>query len=455
VGAFFEIGIASIHMKKECQLLTNLLLSFRLVCAVLLVVSNANAVEQIKLNPSGFDAASLGESNAFSGCPNSLQIRECRIGTWSGQFWSSAVAEVLPSTKPLPLPYMKNPPDIAYRWNFSSKSVDDYLAETKATGLIILKDGQIVLERYQYDRKPEMPLRSFSMAKTVISMLIGIANQKGLVSSLDDHASKYWPEISQSAYGQTSIRNLLRMASGVSFKELYTWAPGDDNWEWGRVLYASKNISKPGEVLTYLNSKTARDYEQGSKFNYASIDTEILGRVLIRATGKSIAQLTQEWLWQPMGSEFKAYWLLSSTDSVEAGAGGFNAALRDYARLGNLLANDGRRGEQEIIPLHYLKEATDISLQPKAFKPRVATNYYGYGYQTWLFPMKKRTFAFQGIHGQFIFVQPESKIVMVQTSVFDNPSGRFDPFPYKKINALWLGVLDSLGGDSSEFYFSP
>ena len=442
-------------MNKERQLLNQLLMGFRLVCLALLVLGNANAAEQIKLNPSGVDAAALGESNAFSGCPNSLQVRECRVGTWSGQFWSSRVAEVPPSTKPLLLPYMKNAPTISYRWNFSSQSVDDYLAETKATGLIILKDGQIILERYQYDRKPDMPLRSFSMAKTVISLLVGIANQKGLISSLDDQASKYWPEISQSAYGQTTIRNLLRMASGISFKELYTWAPGDDNWEWGRVLYATKNISKPDAVVAYLNSKTERQYEQGTKFNYASINTEILGRVLIRATGKSIAQLTQEWLWQPMGAEFKAYWLLSTTDLVEAGAGGFNAALRDYARLGNLLANDGRRGDQEVIPLNYLKEATDLNMQPNAFKPRSATNYYGYGYQTWLFPMKKRTFAFQGIHGQLIFVQPESKIVMVQTSVFDNPSGRFDPFPYKKINALWLGVLDSLGGDSSEFYFAP
>ncbi|MBU3631274.1 serine hydrolase [Polynucleobacter sp. AP-Melu-500A-A1] len=442
-------------MKKERQLLNQSLIVFRLVCITLLVLGNANATEQIKLNPSGVDAAALGEPNAFSGCPNALQIRECRVGTWSGQFWSSRVAEVPPSTKPLLLPYMKNAPNVSYRWNFSSRSVDEYLAETKATGLIILKDGQIVLERYQYDRKPDMPLRSFSMAKTVISMLVGIANQKGLISSLDDHASKYWPGISQSAYGQTTIRNLLRMASDIPFKELYTWAPGDDNWEWGRVLYATKNISKPDEIVAYLNSKTERQYEQGTKFNYASIETEILGRVLIRATGKSIAQLTQEWLWQPMGAEFKAYWLLSTTDSVEAGAGGFNAALRDYARLGNLLANDGRRDDQEVIPLNYLKEATDLNMQPNAFKPRSATNYYGYGYQTWLFPMKKRTFAFQGIHGQFIFVQPESKIVMVQTSVFDNPSGRFDPFPYKKINALWLGVLDSLGGDSSEFYISP
>lgn len=146
---------------------------------------------------------------------------------------------------------------------------------------------------------------------------------------------------------------------------------------------------------------------------------------------------------------------MSSTDSVEAVAGGFNATLRDYARLGDLMANDGKRNQQTIIPYNYLMEATDQALQPKALKPRSATNYYGYGYQTWIFPMKKRTFAFLGIHGQLIFVQPESKIVMVQTSVFDNPNGRLDPFPFKKINSLWLGVLDSLGGDSAEYNFSP
>jgi len=407
------------------------------------------ALEQIVFNPTGPDAQQLGQSQMYVGCPAPLVTRECRVGDWSGQFWTSPVAEVLPARKPEPLLLINNPPEISYRWGMFSKSVDDYLSDTKATGLIILKDGKIVLERYQYDRKPGMPMRSFSMAKTVVSMLIGIANQKGFIRSLDDRAADYWPEIASSSYGQTTIRNLLRMASGIPYKELYTWGPGDDNWEWGQVLYANKNINHPEVVENYINSKTVRELDQGSKFNYASINTELLGRILRKATGKTVAQLTQEWLWQPMGAEYSAYWLLSTTDSVEAAAGGFNAALRDYARLGNLLANDGKRNGVQIIPFQYLQEATSVNLQPAAFAPKLAAPYYGYGYQTWLFPMKKRTFAFQGIHGQFIFVQPESKIVMVQTSVFDQPSGRFDPLPYKKINALWIGVLDSLGGDST------
>ena len=343
---------------------------------------------------------------------------------------------------------MLQPPEINYRWGFFNPSVDDYLSDTNATGLIILKNGQVVLERYQYDRRPEMRFRSFSMAKTVIALLIGIAHQKGLIASLDDPVFKYWPEIARSAYGQTSIKNMLRMSSGVTFQELYTFAPGDDNWEWGRVLYDRANASQPNKIVEYLNSKTERAYAEGAKFSYASIITEVLGRVLIRATGRSIALLTQDWLWQPMGAQDDAFWLVSTTDSAEGAAGSFNATLRDYARLGNLLANDGKQGGIEIIPTHYLLEATDASQQPLAFQPKVATPYFGYGFQVWLFPLKKRTFAFQGIFGQIIYVQPESKIVMVQTAAFEHPSGRFDPYPYKKLNALWFGVLDALGGDS-------
>jgi len=421
-----------------------------IIFALLVCITNCQAIEQIILNSDGPDADKLGKAKGYTSCNNPQKFSECRIGAWSGQFDTPNVAIVKAASQPSALPYMPGPPEVNYRWGFLNKSVDDYLSDTKATGLIILKNGQIVLERYQYDRKPEMRFRSFSMAKTIISILIGIANQKGLITSLDDPVLKYWPEISSSAYGQTSIRNMLRMSSGITFNELYSYAPGDDNWEWGKILYDRSNAARPDKIVQYLNSKTERTYTEGSKFSYASIITEVLGRVLIRATGKSIAMLTQEWLWQPMGAQSDALWYLSTTDSVEGAAGSFNATLRDYARLGNLLANDGVRNGVEIIPTQYLLEATDVSLQPLAFKPKVATPYFGYGYQIWLFPMKKRTFALQGIFGQQIYVQPDSKIVMVQTSVFDQPSGRFDPYPYKKLNALWLGVLDSLGGDSRQ-----
>jgi CubicO group peptidase (beta-lactamase class C family) len=277
-------------------------------------------------------------------------------------------------------------------------------------------------------------------------MLVGIAHEKGFIKSLDDKASDYWPEIVASAYGQTTIRNLLRMASGVSFKELYTWAPDDDLWMWGLVLYSPENSSRPEQIDQYLNTKTWREVEQGTRFKYASIETDILGRVLSRATGMTITKMTEDWLWKPMGAESEARWLVATTDWGEGTGGSFNATLRDYGRLGILLANDGVREGVQIIPREFLLDATDPARQPPAFRPRIATPSMGYGYQTWLLPLKERTFALLGIHGQTIFVQPKSGIVMVQTSVNDQASGRQDPRPYQFRDALWLGVLESLGG---------
>ena len=152
-----------------------------------------------------------------------------------------------------------------------------------------------------------------------------------------------------------------------------------------------------------------------------------------------------------MGAESEARWLLAPTDMAEATGGGFNATLRDYARFGVLLSNDGRRNDTQIIPLDFLLSATDANQVPKFFKPRIAAHFFGYGYQTWLFPFKERTFALQGIHGQVVLVQPSSKIVMVQTAVFDGASGRQDRAAWGRIWEVWRGVLGSLGGNTESY----
>lgn len=419
-----------------------------LASIVLSTLSGLAVAQPLQLRADGPDAERLGMKQGYPTCQQALTRPECRVGTWSANDKVERSAVVRPSMQPLALPRMDDPPPISYRWGLFSKTLDDFMADTKTTGLLVIKGGQVVAERYQYDRQPEMRFRSFSMAKTFTSMLVGIAHHKGLIRSLDDRALDYWPEIASSAYGQTTIRNLLRMASGVPFKELYTWTPDDDIWLWGRVLNLPENRGRPEKILEYLNTKTTREAEQGSRFKYATIETEILGRVLSRASGMTVTQMTEAWLWQPMGAEFEARWLLAGTDQGEGTGGSFNAALRDYGRFGILLANDGQRDGVQVIPRDYLLEATDATRQPPAFRPRSATPYMGYGYQTWILPLKERTFALQGIHGQHIFVQPRSGIVMVQTSVNDQASGRQDPRPYQYRDALWAGVLKSLGGVS-------
>ena len=419
-----------------------------LASVVLSAVCGLALAQPLQLRTGGPDAERLGMKQGYPTCQQALTRPECRVGTWSANDKVQRSAVVRPSMQPLALPRLDDPPRISYRWGLFSKTLDDFMADTKTTGLLVIKDGQVVAERYQYDRQPEMRFRSFSMAKTFTSMLVGIAHDKGLIRSLDDKALDYWPEIAASAYGQTTIRNLLRMASGVPFKELYTWTPDDDNWVWGRVLNLPENRGRPEKIVEHLDTKAIREAEQGSRFKYASIETEILGRVLSRASGMTVTQMTEAWLWQPMGAEAEARWLLAGTDQGEATGGGFNATLRDYGRFGILLANDGVREGVQVIPRDYLLDATDAARQPPAFRPRSATPSMGYGYQTWLVPLKERTFALQGIHGQAIFVQPRSGIVMVQTSVNDQASGRQDVRPYQYRDALWAGVLKSLGGFS-------
>ena len=400
----------------------------------------------LKMRADGPDAAALGQESGYKPCPQALVKPECRVGAWSVPASAFSRYAVKPSANPWPLPDHEAPPDISWKWGLFSKNIDDFMDATQTTGLLIIHKGKVVAERYQYDRKPGMPMRSFSMAKTFTAMLIGIALDKGLIRSLDDRAADYWPEIAPSAYGQTTLRNLLRMASGVRFRELYTWTADDDNWVWGQVLYHPANANTPVRVAEFLNTRTQREVEQGTRFSYASIETEVLGRVLRKATGRSVAELTEAWLWQALGAQDKAFWLYSPTDGVEGTAGSFNASLRDYGRFGVLLANDGQRGEVTVIPRDFLLDATDAQRQPWAFRPRVASSYFGYGYQTWLLPYKTRTFALQGIHGQTIYVQPESKIVMVQTAVYNWASGRQDNRPYHLRQAMWEGVLKSLGG---------
>jgi CubicO group peptidase (beta-lactamase class C family) len=365
-----------------------------------------------------------------------------RVGSWSAmdQVRGLPVRPVSRGDVVAPLPAVADPPTIRYRFRDVGYTLDDYLERQRVTGLIVLKNGQIVAERYRYGRTPQARFLSFSMAKSVTSLLVGIALDKGLIASLDDPAQKYAQELAGSAYGTTPMRHLLRMSSGLTFTERY-----DGNDDVDRLSRAA--ATGDPSVTDVLRSISDRRAGSGARFVYASAETEVLGRVLAGATGRNLADLTSDWLWRPLGAESDAFWVLSR-DGQERAWGFFNAALRDWARLGWMLAQGGRAGGRQVVPHDYLIDATDAQRQPDAFRPRRATPYFGYGYQFWLFPMRERSFALQGVHGQALFVQPASGIVMVQTAVYEAASGLQDPPPILERDALWRGVLQSLGGST-------
>jgi CubicO group peptidase (beta-lactamase class C family) len=391
------------------------------------------------------DEARLGKEQGYPiGATKAASwfVNPYRVGSWSAmdQVKGLPIRVVPRGPTVSPLAVAAQPATIRWRFRNLDYTLDDYLERQRVTSLLILKDGQIVAERYRYGRTPEARFLSFSMAKSVASMLVGIAADKGAIASLDDPAGKYAKDLAGSAYGSTSIRDLLRMSSGLTFTERYD---GNDD-----VARMSRSAATGYPSVTHiLRSVADRHSESGQKFVYASAETEVLGRVLAGATGRTVADLTSEWLWQPLGAEREAFWVVAH-DGQERTSGFFNASLRDWARLGWLLARDGRVGERQVVPRDYLLEATDWQRQPLAFRPRRATPYFGYGYQFWLLPIRERTFALQGMYGQAVFVQPGSGIVMVQTAVNEAPSGRQDPLPGQERNAFWLGVLQSLGGVS-------
>ena len=388
------------------------------------------------------DEQVLGKAQGYPPAPYAQQISQMayRVGSWSAL---DRVPGVLTQPVPrgeqvTPLPTAAQPPAIHYRYRNLRYSLDEYLERQRVTGLLILKNGEIVAERYRYGRQPEQRFLSFSMAKSVTSLLVGAALARGKIGSLDDSAGQYVPALAGSPYGETRLRDLLRMSSGLTFTERYDGR--DDVARLSRAV-ATGQPSVP-EVLASVRERHA---PPGARFVYASAETEVLGRVLTAATGQTLAQLTSQWLWQPMGAEQDAFWC-TARDGQAAAYFCFNASLRDWGRLGLLLAQDGRIGEQQLVPREYLLEATDAARQPPAFAPQRATPYFGYGYQFWLHPLHSRSFAMQGVHGQAVFVQPESGIVMVQTAVYEGASRVLDPLAYAERTALWMGVLEALGG---------
>jgi CubicO group peptidase (beta-lactamase class C family) len=337
--------------------------------------------------------------------------------------------------EPSSLPKVAAAPPLRYRFGGRVYSIDDYLAHQRTTGLLVIKDGRILVERYQYDRKPTDRLTSNSMAKSLIGIGIGFALSEGRIRSLDDPVLTYVPELKGNLYGQTRIRSLLRMASGGRFRE--------DNADRNDDAAAFARLHGNKGSVAAIRAFDTREAPEGERFHYASIETQVLTLVLRAAAGKSVAEYLTGRLWRPMGAEADATWI-TGPDDVERGAGFFNSTLRDWGRLAKLLANDGVLDGTQIIPKDYLVEATDWHRHPAAFAPKESPPTNGYGYQFWTMRGEKRRFVLRGVYGQAIYVDPELKLVLVHTAVAKTASISNEPMG-AELGALWFGLVNTFG----------
>ncbi len=289
------------------------------------------------------------------------------------------------------------------------KQLDEFLDANANSGLLVLKGDAILAERYQYGRTDGHRFASASVAKTVLAMLVGIAVHEKKISSLDEKAELYVPALKGHPYGETTIRQLLTMSSGIEFTE--TWTGRDE----GSKLVANtlrRQTEGGADTVLEFNKRAA---PAGTKFHYKSADSQVLGLVLIAAVKQPLAEYLSEKIWQPMGAEANATWLLDKA-GYETGYCCLNATLRDYARFGMLLARYGELDGKQIIPAAWVKAATT----PEAPHLRVgtATKNNGYGYQTWITHRTEPRFAALGFRGQAIFVDPATRLVVVHTAVW-------------------------------------
>ncbi|MEO3480613.1 serine hydrolase [Phaeobacter sp. CAU 1743] len=278
----------------------------------------------------------------------------------------------------------------------------DWIDARAVTSLLVLKDGQIRHESYHLGTAETDRRISWSVAKSYLSALFGILLEEGAIASLDDPVTTYAPLLKGSAYDGASIRNVLNMASGVTFDEDYLDYDSDIN-------RMGREIALGGALDQFAADLKDSFAAPGSTWQYVSIDTHVIGMVIRGATGRSIPDLLSEKIITPLGLEQAPYYVTDG-DGVAFVLGGLNITTRDYARFGLLIEQDGRYNGQQIVPADWIAASTHPSAPTKEGK-------IGYGYQWWV-PIGAHDgeFLARGVYGQYIYIDQDRDVVIVSTA---------------------------------------
>lgn len=303
--------------------------------------------------------------------------------------------------------------EIAPRYvvNGITRNVDAYMDRANIAGLLVIHDGAIRLERYGLGLTEDECWSSMSMVKSLTSTLIGAAVQDGLIGSLDDRVGQYVPALRSSAYQDVTIKHLITMSSGVRWNEDYT----DRNSDVNRY---SKSLGDkvPNGVLALL-CDLAPLHPPGSRFNYNTGDTYLLGCLLTAATNKSLADYMSEKVWARLGMEFDAFYTLESEGGQEIGGSRAGIALRDFGRFGLLLLRDGMISGERLLPEGWMTDAAT-----SAFRLDPTENSYGatgYGYSWWL--DEAGAMVAVGFAGQSLYIDRQAGVVIVTLSCQPQP----------------------------------
>lgn len=353
-------------------------------------------------------------------------------------------SEVPKADVPVPLDYASLQASLPRTLSVEGAFMDTqyFLDYTGTTGLLVIKDGVVLYENYWRGHHANQQHISWSLAKSMISALIGVAISEGYITNVNDPVDQYAPQLKDTAYNDVPLKHVLQMSSGVGFNEDYD----DDNAD---VVQLARIAAVGGSFNAYAK-KLKREHEPGTFNHYSSFDTQVLAMVLQGATQRSLSDYMAEKLWQPLGTENNGYWITDS-QGMEMAFGGFNATLRDYARFGLLYLNQGQWNGKQLVPTDWIKESLSMDGSHLLPDNTERESFLGYGYQWWIPDNPQRDYMAIGVYSQFIYVSPKKNVVIVKNSANHRYVTAFDDFVTTYLHlALFRSIANSLANNQEQ-----
>jgi len=301
-----------------------------------------------------------------------------------------------------------------YRFGSKDYTLENYLLKNDVTGFLVLHDNQVVFEKYLHGADRGSRFVSQSVAKSILSILVGVAVDEGKIKSVDDPVVKYLPYVLESGYRDVTIKQALQMAATVDYSEEYRDPKS------GAALIGAALITGKPSFEDFVSSIKPSKTRPGTAFEYQSVNSQLLGLLLERVTGEPLNRWAEDKLWKKLGAERDAFFYESKNQPNTCAFACFNATLRDYGRVGLMMMNKGALGGIHIVSESWVHDSTTPDAAYLMPKPPGADGNaaIGYAYQWWIPYGNEGVFMAMGIFGQMIYVNPARHIVIVQTSAW-------------------------------------
>jgi CubicO group peptidase (beta-lactamase class C family) len=308
--------------------------------------------------------------------------------------------------------------DFSYEFEGQSIPAADFAERTFTNAIIILRDDRIVFEKYCNNTSPETHFLSMSMAKSITATLIGMAIDDQAITSVNDPIVKYLPELEGTGYDGVTIRQALLMRSGADWNERYDFGKESPMSKLHNAAIVENRIRFTEPAL-----HIKRAHPPGEFFNYSTVETGVLGWVLERAVKRPLPDYMADRWWKRAGMQSYGFWLADGPPGVGRAVNGmgFNAVLRDYARFGLMILHEGKINGQQLVSSAWVREAT----RPQGTEPVAPGSTRGYQYQWWTFT-DSEAFSAIGLQGQFTYIDPSTRTVIVKVSYFPPGEARAD-----------------------------